>query len=246
MKYNFYIDEAGDEGIDTSGTRWFLVGGILVPKSEDLTVARAVDRVKKTIRQRNKSKPMHWSDIRNQNKRLAVINEFGKLPVDFILCAMHKESIVEKAVFKKKQCLYNYVVKHIVERVTWRVRDLTEGKGLVDLQFESRASMSYSDLNNYLKAVASTPGSEVYGEVLGRAIPRTKNLKNLQIADSYIGACFKAFEPNIYGMTDPSYVPFISDRFYRRGGNLLSYGLKVLPHDAAERLVEQNQWLKGL
>ncbi|MBT8421031.1 MAG: DUF3800 domain-containing protein, partial [Gammaproteobacteria bacterium] len=120
MNFNCYIDEAGDEGIDTNGTRWFLIGGVLVREEEDLTISRSVDRVKTLIDQRDKRKALHWRELnRNHNKRLAIIREFGALSFDFVLCAMDKNRLTEKKVFKQKQRLYNYVTRILVERISW-------------------------------------------------------------------------------------------------------------------------------
>lgn len=246
-RFNFYIDEAGDEGIDTGGTQWFLIGGILVAEQDDLAVSRAVDRVKAAIGQREPRRPLHWADIkRSHQKRLFAIQEFGQLPVSFILCAMHKPSLEEKAVFKRKQQLYNYVTRHVIERVSWLVRDVTSGQGFVSLIFEKRTNMSYEVLNDYLDRLKAQPASQLVGQVVGQAVPRAKDqCKNLQIADAYAGACFAAFEANALGMCDGSYIGFVRERFYRRNGNLFSYGLKILPHDCADRLREGMDWTNG-
>jgi len=246
MDFNFYVDESGDEGIDR-GTQWFLIGGFLVRKKDDLEVSRAVDRVKSAIGQRDVRKALHWNElVRMHPKRLLIIKEFGELPIDLIICAMHKPSLVEKAVFRRKQWLYNYVTRHVVERLSWLVRDRTQGKGHVDLIFESRAHTSYADMKEYIDRLKAEPGSQIYGEVLGDPVPRTKQeRKNLQIADALVGTCFSALEPNRYGMTDQSYMPYMQNLFYRRNGKLLSYGLKILPHDCPE-LLDANGWLKKI
>ncbi len=247
MNYNFYIDEAGDEGIDR-GTQWFLIGGILVRQCDDLEIGRSVNEVKRVIRQRNPRKALHWKDlVRAHPKRLHVIKEFGQLPVDLLVCAMHKPSILEKQVFRRKQWLYNYVTRHLLERVSWLVRDKTGGKGHVDLIFENRSHTSYHEMKTYLDQIKAEPGSQIYGAVLGDPEPRGKQeRKNLQIADAMLGACFTALEPNTYGMTDQSYLPYIRERFYRRNGNLLSYGFKLLPHDAADDIIDRNDWIRSL
>jgi len=62
MDFNFYVDESRDEGIDR-GTQWFLIGGFLVRKEDDLEVSRAVDRVKNAIDQRDVRKALHWNEL---------------------------------------------------------------------------------------------------------------------------------------------------------------------------------------
>jgi len=247
MDYNFYIDEAGDEGIGR-GTQWFLIGGILVRKDDDLEVSHSVDKVKAAIKQRDMRKALHWKELsRAHPKRLHIIREFGQLPVDLLVCAMHKPSILEKQVFRRKQWLYNYVTRHLLERVSWLVRDKTKGKGHADLIFENRAHTSYAEMKAYLDQLKAEPGTQIYGAVLGDPTSKTKQeRKNLQIADAMLGACFAALEPNSYGMTDQAYLPYIRGRFYRRNDNLLSYGFKLLPHDAAESIANENSWIRDL
>lgn len=36
MPFNCYIDESGDEGISTGGTRWFIMGAVIVDSKIDL------------------------------------------------------------------------------------------------------------------------------------------------------------------------------------------------------------------
>jgi hypothetical protein len=200
--------------------------------------------VKAAIGQRDARKALDWADIKRKHQKcLYVIREFGRLEVDFVLCAVHKPNLEEKAVFKRKQRLYNYATRHIIERVSWLVRDRTSGRGFTDLIFENRTNMSYPDLADYLDRLKSQPGSQLVGEVLGAPMARTKDqCKNLQITDAYLGACFCAFEPNRLGMRDTSYLRFIWERLYRRSGNLFSYGLKILPHDQAYRLRVELGW----
>lgn len=247
MRYTFYLDEAGDEGIDTGGTDWFVIGGILVRKEDDLQVARTVNRVKEAIGQRDPRRPLHWAELkRHHEKRLYVAREFARLPIRLIVCATHKPSLREKAVFKRKQWLYNFVTRHVIERVSWLVRDETEGQGHVDLVFEKRSNLSYEVLERYLDTQVRVD-AEVCDAVLGRVIPRGKDQsKNLQIADALVGACFGAFEPNRFGQTDPTYVQIVRSRLYRRQGNLMSYGLKLLPYDFATDGVDGLEWLDGL
>ncbi|NNJ84062.1 MAG: hypothetical protein HKP13_03865, partial [Gammaproteobacteria bacterium] len=115
------------------------------------------------------------------------------------------------------------------------------------LYFESRSNMSYRALDDYLERVKADPSSELVANVIGKPIPRTgQECKNLQIADACIGACFAALEPNRYGMTDQSYITFLRERFYRRSGNLLSYGFKLLPYDGAAEFAGKNGWIREL
>jgi len=44
-KYNVYIDESGDEGIQR-GSNYFILTGIVIEKNKDLENAKIVDEIK--------------------------------------------------------------------------------------------------------------------------------------------------------------------------------------------------------
>ena len=69
MAFNCYIDESGDEGIGTGGSRWFILGSMIVDDKIDLQTSNVIPRIKTTL---NKPplKPLHWSDVRNHDKKL--------------------------------------------------------------------------------------------------------------------------------------------------------------------------------
>jgi len=100
VNFNCYIDEAGNEGIDTGGSSWFLLAGLLVAASQDLDVSRVVTFVKSEMGQRGPKRPIHWKEIRDHNKRLLLAREFGSLSVHAIICGMYKPWILRKDVFR--------------------------------------------------------------------------------------------------------------------------------------------------
>lgn len=53
MDFNCYIDESGDEGIESGGSRWFILGALIVPKDTDLQTSTMVERVKQTFGKTN-------------------------------------------------------------------------------------------------------------------------------------------------------------------------------------------------
>jgi len=135
----------------------------------------------------------------------------------------------------------------LLERVSWFVHDETNGRGSVNLYFENRSNLSYQRLTDYIEHIKPDQSNQVFAKVLGIPIPRTKDqLKNLQIADVYAEISFAALEPNRFGMNDSGYLNYVRNRLYRRGGNLLSYGFKLLPHDKGGVFLRQYEWLDEL
>jgi hypothetical protein len=75
-----------------------------------------------------------------------------------------------------------------------------------------------------------------------------KLLKLLQVSDICNSSCFNALEFDQYGYYDERYLLGLSNKIYRRKGNLFSYGLKFLPgnlHQSAE-LLQNYPWLKKI
>lgn len=248
-EFNAYIDESGDEGIDTGGTDWFMIGAVVVPKELDLQLARKVDEVKALIEQKNLSRALHWQDFhRHHHKRLAIIQALAQIPFTLVVCGVHKPSLDRPERLKGGQRLYNYLTRHVLERVSWFVRDTSGGRGFCNLYFENRSTMSYPALAAYLERVKREKGSRIVGHVLGPPIPRGKQeKKNLQVADCCVGACYAALEPHRrWKTTDPSYVMHLAERFYHRDANLLSYGLKLLPSTKQEDFLMSYDWLHSV
>lgn len=68
----------------------------------------------------------------------------------------------------------------------------------------------------------------------------------LQASDCVCGALRDGLEYSSYGLIEPSYILSLKERFYRRTGNLFSYGLKFLHIQPKElgQLQTEYDWLK--
>lgn len=62
MPYTAYIEESGDEGLG-KGSRWFIVGAVIVNKSKDLVVSRCIVEIKQKFRLQPPNSPIHWCNI---------------------------------------------------------------------------------------------------------------------------------------------------------------------------------------
>lgn len=70
-EYNIYIDESGDEGI-RRGSKYFILTAVLVEKSKDLGVSKAVDKIKENIEINIKTQ-LHWNTIKGYPNKLMII-----------------------------------------------------------------------------------------------------------------------------------------------------------------------------
>jgi hypothetical protein len=235
---NVYIDEAGDEGFKIKdgewvSSDWFIIGALIVDDKYDQDLSKTIDEVKSLIKVRpeNILKPIHFTNFNHKRKKAICRNISSKKNFAITTAGFYKREIITGSYLKKKQYLYNYLCKHLLERITWYADERGEKVSLV---FENRANTSYSDLNKYILASLKEPNCEIRPGVIVKWQTKNKGAsKNLQIADCITSALFAALEEDEYGDVETSYISLLIDHFYRRNGNIESYGLKLLPKEFA-------------
>ena len=231
MAFNCYIDESGDEGIGTGGTRWFILGATIVADNVDLKTSKMLTRIKSTL-DRDTRKPLHWTDIRNHDKRLYICREL--LTEEWIFsCVVTDKThpfIQTAKGLPEKWNLYFYSTRLLLERLSWYARD--NGGEKAKLIFEKRTNMDYKALNEYLLHLRRwIPPLEIKWDYLNwqhpEIIAKERN-RMLQATDSICGALSDALAYTRLGNIEPRYILALKDRFYRRRSKFFGYGLKFL------------------
>lgn len=242
-KFICYIDESGDEGIGTGGSDWFVLTGFVVDATDDLQVARLVNRIKKELKIPPK-KILHWRDLRHLEKKF-VAEELSKEPLVISYVAMCKDRLDRTSMLTTSQGLYLYSVRFLVERITWYVSNC---QGRVDLVFSNRSSLDYDRLGRYVRYLQKEPSTQVRDVIDDIFAIAPGARKNLQLADCASGALFNALEPDRWGSCEPSYLETLKPRLYRYGGKALGYGLKIFsyrPPDV-QYYLSKYPWLRNL
>ena len=249
MSFECYIDESGDEGIGTGGTRWFILGAIIVDDSIEPKTSGMIPRIKTTLG-RDQKNPLHWTKIRNHDKRLYICSELLKEQWVFSCVATDKtHPFVQQAKgLPEKWNLYFYSTRLLLERLSWYSRD--NGGGKAKLIFEKRTNMDYKQLNEYLLHLRRwMPPLKISWDHLDwqniEIISKEKS-RMLQATDLVCGALSDALEYSQLGNIEPRYILMLKDRFYRRGNSLFSYGLKFLhiKGNVLDQCGNEYQWLK--
>jgi len=248
MTFNCYIDETGDEGINTGGTRWFILGAVIVPEQIDLKTSTMIPRIKQRLG-KDPKRPLRWSQIRNHDKRLYIFSELLTEDWMFSCVATDKNHpfIAQGAGLHEKWKLYFYSTRLLLERLSWYARD--NGGQKAKLIFEKRTNMDYKELEKYLQHLRRwIPPLKISWIHLDHDIEILSKEKSrmLQAADLVCGALSDALEYSQLGNIEPRYILELKDRIYRRRGNLFSYGLKFL-HIKGNPLREhanEYPWLK--
>jgi len=253
MDFNCYIDESGDEGIESGGSRWFILGALIVPKDTDLQTSTMVERVKQTFGKTN-DWVLHWSRIKKHDQKRYICQELLTEQWEFSCAATDKTHpfITQSKGLREKDVLYSYSVRLLLERLSWYARDKTNGKAIPI--FEYRSNTSYDQMIEYIRLLRGwVPQTQIkiswanleYKKF--RILPKRIS-RLLQASDSVCGALKDGLEYSGYGLIEPSYILSLKDRFYRREGNLFSYGLKFLhiqPREL-EHLKNEYTWLKEI
>lgn len=253
MDFNCYIDEAGDEGIETGGTRWFILGALLVPKKSDFQISKMVERIKITFGKKN-DWVLHWSKIKKHDQKRYICKELNTEKWVFSCVATDKTHpfITQSRGMKEKDVLYFYSTRLLLERLSWYAREHGNGKAIPI--FEYRSSTSYDKMREYFKQLRDwDPPSEIQiswdnlESTNFRIIPK-RSSRLMQASDSACGALSDGLEYSGYGLIEPSYIISLKSHFYRRFGNLFSYGLKFLHIKPSElyKLKEEYEWLKTI
>lgn len=253
MDFNCYIDESGDEGIETGGSRWFILGALIVQQDLDFQTSTMVERIKNTFGKKN-DWVLHWSKIRKHDQKRYICKELQTEQWVFACVATDKTHpfITRARGLKQKDVLYFYSVRLLLERLSWYARDHGNGKAIPI--FEYRSNTSYEKMREYIRLLRGwVPQSQIqiYWDNLEyknfRIVPKRVS-RLMQASDCVCGALKDGLEYSGYGLIEPSYILSLKNRFYRRANNLFSYGLKFLNIQPREldKLKAEYEWLKTI
>lgn len=137
-----YIDESGDEGIDTGGSRWFILGAVLILEEE----LDQIEAIVPVIRQRMNKEPsfvLRWRKM-DYETRLFVSQQVATVGLGFSCVVIDKEhDRIKTSGLRGKYMMYNYATRYLVERISWFARDLGR---IARLTFEHRSNLDYDAL----------------------------------------------------------------------------------------------------
>jgi len=226
-----YIDESGDEGIETGGSRWFILGALIVPEDIDLQTSVMVRRVKNRFGYDDRV-ALQWKKIKKHSRKIYICQEYKTEQWVFSCVVVDKTHpyITKASGLKEKYALYNYSARLLLERLSWYARDNGDHRALPI--FEYRSNTSYDEMKEYFRYLRGwMPPTQISWNNLEyrdfKILPK-KQSRLLQASDNLCGAVKDGLEYDGYGNIEPRYVLTIADRLYRRNRNLFSYGLKFL------------------
>lgn len=180
----------------------------------------------------------------NHAQRVAACEALSQKPIGIAVIASNKTTILDSGkinVFKQKQHLYNYLVRFLLERVTWicreRAKQISEDNARLRVIFSRRGGTDYQVMRDYLMMLRDgkevlQPVRRIDWSVLDPNDIRVENHSvkaGLQIADVVTSATAAALEPNGFGHTEPRYALILKRRFIKERGLIGNCGLTLIP-----------------
>lgn len=188
--YVLYVDEAGDEGLRSfkpenplGSTEWLVLAGYLVRVENDTILPSVLAGLRADI-SASQGRALHFRDL-SPTKRIAACKFLAKYPARAFAVCSYKRTMQNhsnpraEAAHGNSQYLYNFLIRHLLERVT----DFCE-------QDQLRAGES---VVRPLKVIFSHKGGHRYGQMKAylellklQAVANSTILKARQIRPQYI------------------------------------------------------------
>ncbi len=248
--YIAYIDESGDDGLNTrfrqpsgdgGASHWLVLGATVWRISRDLDMVRCAKQIASQLPTRKQVKPLHFADL-DHSQRVMAINTLTSAQ-KFRVCAVCAyKPIIPAGTYTEKNQLYHYMARYLVERISWLCRDLRpqvpEGDGSVKIIFSRRGGMNYGDFRAYLGRLKQKDDPEIkihwpVIDIQGVEALDHGTRFGLQLADLAVSGLRAAIEYDRYGNLEPRFATMLKPAVYCRNNNYLSYGAKLVPGNDA-------------
>lgn len=247
--YIIYIDEAGDEGLGKlkrqSGhgqSNWLFLGACIVRVQNDKKLPTWRNDILEALKW-DKSRDLHFQKL-NHDQRIVTTKYLAKKPLGICVVGSNKITLLDHPkfeIFKQKGHLYNYLVRFLLERVTFLCAQAAKADNIsnpsIKVVFSRRGGTDYHVMASYLKLMRD--GKEVLAskrsinwnilDIDNIRVENHSKWAGLQIADAVTSAYFKALEPNFYGNYETSYALHLKSRLIKRNGKFLDCGLTLIP-----------------
>jgi hypothetical protein len=251
MSHSFivYIDEAGDDGIknfrgtaDGGTSHWLVIAGCIVSAENDPKMPTWRNEILGAFAGKNR-RDLHFKDLKHE-QRLHACSEIGKLPIRLSVIMSNKTTIPthsRKNLFLKKNTLYWYLCRYLVERVSiWCARRVRRhevaGNGKARLVFSRRGGLDYDDFRDYLQ-ILKDKQSEETASIVWSAIDidavcamDAATCAGLQIVDTPASAFLRAVSADRYGNLEPRYAKLLKVPMMMNEQNrIIGTGVKPVP-----------------
>jgi hypothetical protein len=246
--FTAYIDESGCSGDKFgNGSSDFLAIGATIIRDELLPGAMSIfDAARESAGSSTKYKKFSKENGKN---RYLLTQKLGTAKLATCLVAIHKPSMQGTHIRDNHANEYNYLLKMLIERISWAVRDARELSGRKNgpchLVLSEQRMYPYDEMFNYfakLRKGAHNCRAEwkwISGEQ--PEIIRHEDETPVHLADIVASAFAMAIEPKDHGMTDDRFLRNFAGTIYQKHDKL--FGLKLFPDREMRQRTEALQRL---
>lgn len=223
-KCTVYIDESGDLGY-RRGTTWFVLTALIVNEEQEKSIRKTVQKIKQRLNYSN----IHFSQIREFNKKAYVVQELAQEQFVYInvLIDTKKSSLAMKG---SGLVAYNYACRLLLERVSWFLRDTGN---TADVILSARGTSRDNELIDYIKnKLLPYDDNQIVSNVIGKVYAMPAPSRDLlQVVDVCASTTFMAYNINDFGFRTPCFFKVLFDHVYKRNGKVYGYGLKYFSNE---------------
>ncbi|MDX2264337.1 MAG: DUF3800 domain-containing protein [Hyphomicrobiales bacterium] len=268
--YVVYIDEAGDDGLNTvkpidphGSSEWLVLGAVVIDAEREADTVTWVREIVSNFRNHQK-RGLHFRDLNPAKKRL-VCARMATLPLRCFVVASNKKNMRGyqnpwAAQMPSRNWFYCWLTRLLLERVTYfvnqRQSELQRPLPLLKIEFSERGGMSYSQLSAYYKWLefkseadrTFLPLGDLQWDVMDQSLLEVHNHRSragLQLADVVASAFFKACDVHDTRASDPTFAKLLSDRMGRDpntlNGTVTGYGVKLMPSWKTAKLAKEQK-----
>lgn len=256
MAYGFYayIDEAGDEGFtfrdppDRGSSQWFVLSAVMVRESNRNHEMRELKKFISTL------SPAHWSKLHFQrlshDRRAALSYYLSQRPIRTISICWDKREITDDDrdhTLAASSRLHHYAIRYLIERISWLAwHNAQPGAPIASrLVFSKCKNLRYKVIQQYLTHLRNLPNSIRWDAVDtdNLIIKPSSELLGLKAADAVASSIYRGLELNPHGRTEPTYARHLRSVTYNHNGQLIRYGLKIMPRIPEVQPQHDNRYL---
>lgn len=221
-----FIDEAGQRSSSASSSDHFTMSAVAWKEEWDGDARGLLHDLRQALG-RQAGHQVHFVKL-NHHDRLLASKKIGDASANLVVLTVTvcKRHLTPLAGFTDDMA-YLWCLRLLLERLSWLARDQDRN---LDYTMAHVVRFKKSKLRAYEQVLRNLPDCQVAWAHVpkGGSLSTPGADERLQLADISASATFQAFEP-IKGFTERRYLGELNAALYRRKGNLLSYGLKVVP-----------------
>ena len=232
--FTAYVDESGCSGDKYgTGSSSFLAMGAVIVRDDFLQDAVSVFKeAREEIGHKNEFRKFSEE---NDKRRFVLCRGLAGKRLRTAFVAIHKPSLAGSYIRDNHANEYNYLLKMLIERISWAVRDAPQIAGQVTgtcrLVLSEQRMWPYPEMFSYLQKLrGGSHNCKAHWPAMSGAEPdvvKHLNEQPIHIADLAASAFAMAIEPKMHGITDDRFFRLFGPTIYSKYGR--KFGLKIFP-----------------